>query len=88
VDDSRWLNVLIEPGYLALGGVYALYMTALWWLHHPVRNAGLVDFGWPCGLVAVAAYFGLTGTGWPPRRAVLCGLCAFCGARFILGCPG
>jgi steroid 5-alpha reductase family enzyme len=85
VDDSRWLAGLLVPDYLVLGGLYVAYMTLLWWLRRPLRNAGLVDFGWPCGLVAIAVYFYLSGDGWPPRRAVLCGMYAFCGLRFILG---
>lgn len=85
MDESRWLAALLNPAYLTLCGLYIGYMTFLWWLRRPLRNAGLVDFGWPCGLVAIAVYFYLTGTGWAPRRAVLCGMYAFCGARFILG---
>lgn len=83
--ESRWLAALLSPDFLTLGGLYTAYTTLLWWLRRPLRNAGLVDFGWPCGLVAIAAYFYLAGTGWPPRRGVLCGMYAFCGARFILG---
>ena len=83
--DSRWLAVLISPEYLLFCGCYTAYMTLLWWLRRPLRNAGLVDFGWPCGLVALAIFFFLSGIGWPARRAVLCGMYAFCGLRFILG---
>ena len=74
MDESHWLVALLRPEYLTLCGCYAAFMTFLWWLRRPLRNAGLVDLGWPCGLVAVAVYFYLTGTGWGPRRAfVLCG---------------
>jgi steroid 5-alpha reductase family enzyme len=85
VADSRWLTALLSPEYLLLCGCYLVFMTLLWWLRRRLRNAGLVDFGWPCGLVALAIFFFLTGTGWPERRAVLCGMYAFCGLRFILG---
>ena len=85
MDESRWLAALLSPEYLAFGGCYVAYMTFLWWLRRPIRNAGLVDLGWPCGLVAIAVYFYLAGTGWSPRRAVLCGMYAFCGLRFIFG---
>jgi steroid 5-alpha reductase family enzyme len=85
VDESRWLAALFSPEFLTLCGLYTGYMTFLWWLRRPLRNAGLVDFGWPCGLVVIAVYFFLTGTGWPPRRAILCGMYAFCGVRFIFG---
>jgi steroid 5-alpha reductase family enzyme len=60
-------------------------MTFLWWLRRPLRNAGMVDLGWPCGLLLLAAYFCITGTGWRPRSLVLCGLYAFCGLRFVIG---
>jgi len=83
--DSRWLCVLTSPEYLILCAGYTAFMTLLWWLRRPLRNAGLVDFGWPVGLLTIAVYFYLTGTGWAPRRAVLCGMFAFCGIRFILG---
>jgi steroid 5-alpha reductase family enzyme len=83
--ESRWLAALLSPDYLILCGCYTTYMTLLWWLRRPLRNAGLVDFGWPCGLVVIAIFFYLTATGWPARRAVLCGMYACCGLRFIVG---
>ncbi len=85
LDSSRWLAVLLSPNYLVVVAAYAAFMTALWWLRRPMRNAGLVDFGWPCGLVLVAAYFFLAGDGWLWRRVVLGGMYTFCGLRFILG---
>lgn len=85
MSNSFWLAQLLTFEYAAFAGGYFLFMTLLWWLRRPLRNAGLVDFGWPCGLVGIAVYFFLMGTGWTPRRAILCGMFAFCGARFILG---
>lgn len=82
---SWWLGVLSSADYLLLCAGYTAYMTLLWWLRRPLRNAGLVDFGWPTGLVIVAIYFYATGDGWAPRKAVLCGMVAFCGLRFMLG---
>ncbi|MFO0881016.1 MAG: DUF1295 domain-containing protein [Gemmataceae bacterium] len=84
-DYSHWLGVLLDRAYLILGAGYTVFLTFLWWLRRPLANAGLVDFGWPAGLVLLAAYFYLVGDGWWPRRAVLCGLFAFCGLRFLLG---
>src|SRR5262249_49878162 len=74
--------------YLFVCAGYTAYMTLLWRLRRPLRNAGLVDFGWPTGLVVVAVYFYATGDGWTPRKAVLCGMFAFCGLRFMLGWGG
>ncbi len=85
MDGSRWLDVLTSADYLLLCAGYTVFMTFLWWLRRPLRNAGMVDFGWPVSLVMLAVFFYLTGTGWAPRRAVLCGMFAFCGLRFILG---
>ncbi len=82
---SRWLGVLTSGPYLVLAAAYLAFMTFLWWLRRPVRNAGLVDFGWPAGLVTLAVFFFATGDGWLPRRAVACGLVGACGLRFLLG---
>jgi steroid 5-alpha reductase family enzyme len=84
-DFSRWLAILSDSNYLLLGASYTAYMTLLWWLRRPLRNAGLVDLGWPSGLVALGVYFFVTGEGWTPRKAVLCGMYAFCGLRFLIG---
>src|SRR5205809_158699 len=84
-DYSRWLGVLLSRDYLILCAAYTAFMTFLWWLRRPLGNAGLVDLGWPVGLVLLSVYFYFAGDGWPPRRAVLCALFAFCGLRFMLG---
>lgn len=60
-------------------------MTLLWWLRRPLKNGGMVDFGWPSGLVLLGVYFFLTGDGWMPRRAVIGGMFVFCGLRFMAG---
>ena len=85
MDESRWLAVLLSQNFLIVCGGYTAFMTLLWWLRRPLRNGGMVDLGWPCGLVTIGIYFFLVGNGWTPRRAVLCGMYAFCGLRFIVG---
>lgn len=84
-DYSRWLGVVTSRDYLILCAAYTAFMTFLWWLRRPLGNAGLVDLGWPTGLVLLAAYFYFASDGWLPRRAILCALFAFCGVRFMLG---
>ena len=40
MDDSRWLAVLTTADYLILCAGYTAFMTLLWWLRRPLRNAG------------------------------------------------
>src|SRR5262245_43417043 len=60
-------------------------MTFLWWVRRPLRNGGLVHVGWPCAPRPMAAPLYVTGAGCGPRRAILCGMYAACGLRFVAG---
>ncbi|MDB4413467.1 DUF1295 domain-containing protein [Pirellulaceae bacterium] len=62
-----------------------VYMTILWAIGLFVRNAGLVDIGWPTGFVGIAIYFGATGEGYGIRKAIIVSLFFICGARFTIG---
>lgn len=64
---------------------YFAYMSILWWLGLRIRNAGLVDFGWPSGFTALALYFAYYSDGLPERRWLIAGMYALCGCRFMLG---
>ena len=61
------------------------WMSLMWLICIIRRNGGMVDFGWPSGFTIIAVYVLSTGTGWGPRRAVLCGMYIFAGIRFIFG---
>ena len=60
-------------------------MSLLWWIGLKVRNAGLVDFGWPSGFTAIALFYASTGEGSWQRKAILVSMICLCGVRFILG---
>ena len=62
-----------------------IYMTVLWALRRPLRNNGLVDFGWPSSFSFIALFYLLTGTGWHLRTQLFCGLYLFCGLRMAFG---
>lgn len=44
------------------------WMFLLWLLHLPLRNASIVDFGWPLGILICTVIFALGGSGTPSRR--------------------
>ena len=71
---------LLVPSLLYFG-----YMTALWLIGLRMRNAGLVDIGWPSGFTALAFYFGLTGDGCWQRKVLIVGMYCLCGVRFMVG---
>ncbi len=70
---------------LVLGIIYFGYMSLLWLIGLLIRNAGLVDFGWPSGFTAIAVFYFCTGDGLWDRKAIIVGMYCFCGARFMIG---
>jgi steroid 5-alpha reductase family enzyme len=47
------------------------WMFLLWLLHLPLRNASIVDFGWPFGILICTVIFAFGGAGTIPRRFLL-----------------
>jgi steroid 5-alpha reductase family enzyme len=64
--------------------VIVVYMTAVWLLSLPLRNASIVDIFWGLGFIVVAAvYFGLT-DGFLGRKILITALVAVWGLRLSL----
>lgn len=63
----------------------SLYMTLMFCLSHPLKNAGLVDFAWPSSFTALTLYLMHSSTGWTTRTYVMGSLYLFCGVRFMVG---
>jgi steroid 5-alpha reductase family enzyme len=61
------------------------YMSLLWVIGLIVKNAGLVDFGWPSGFTMLALYYGSISEGYGLRIVLIVGMYCLCGARFMLG---
>ncbi len=59
-------------------------MTLLWWIHFPIKNAGILDFGWALGLALVAILYVGKGTGYAPRRLLIGSMAAIWGIRLAL----
>ncbi|MGH7962317.1 MAG: DUF1295 domain-containing protein [Candidatus Binatia bacterium] len=65
----------------------AVMMAVLWLVQRIRRDAGVVDVGWSAGLGILAIFYGLTASGYPPRRflvAAMAGLWAFRLATYLL----
>ena len=57
---------------LLLGWLWmAILMTVLWVIHFPIKNAGIVDFGWALGLTGIAWIYFFFGTGDVSRMILL-----------------
>eukprot|EP00126_Sphaerothecum_destruens_P006275 Sdes_comp19294_c0_seq1m10348 len=65
--------------------LHSLWFTLLWLCIKPLRNAGLVDLGWPTGFTAIAVFYLCKGEGVFVRRFFLACMQIFCGLRFVLG---
>ncbi|MCA2961696.1 MAG: DUF1295 domain-containing protein [Silvanigrellales bacterium] len=79
------MDVFQSLGFWVFAGIHVLYMAGLWALRVPLKNAGLVDWGWPSGFTAMALYFALSGTADGLAHVVLPTLYGICGIRFLLG---
>ena len=73
-------STLLLPGILLF-----VYMSLLWCIGLRIRNAGLVDFGWPSGFTAIALYYACIGDAPWERKAIIAAMYCVCGARFMLG---
>jgi len=58
---------LLTP--VAIGA--AVMMLALWALHYPLKDAGVVDVGWAFGLGAAAVYYAIAADGDHARRVLV-----------------
>jgi steroid 5-alpha reductase family enzyme len=72
--------ILILTGTIAVCGV----MLLLWLIHFPLHNAAIVDAGWAGGLALLGALYGLMGSGWAPRRALIATMAVVWGLRLAL----
>lgn len=73
----------MEP-YTLVGVGTALvlaFMTFLWLLHFPLRNAAIVDVGWTFSLMLLATFYALNGPGWPTRSFLLAAMVAIWALR-------
>lgn len=65
--------------------ISSIYMSLMFMISYPLKNAGMVDFAWPSTFTTLAIYLIATGSGWNVRMYLLGGMYIFCGARFIFG---
>jgi len=63
------------------GAALLLIMFLLWLVSIRIRNAGIVDAGWSLGLVLLATWYTLRGTGFPERKFILAGMIVVWGLR-------
>jgi steroid 5-alpha reductase family enzyme len=75
-------EILTSLGWGWLGIV--LFMLVLWGIQLRTRNVAILDVGWASGLVGLALYEALRGTGDPIRRALLAAMVLFWGGRLAL----
>ena len=59
-------------------------MSLLWLYGRRARNYSFVDLGWSAHFALLAVLFGLAGTGWPLRRALIGGMYALWSLRLAL----
>jgi steroid 5-alpha reductase family enzyme len=71
---------VIFTGTLAVCGL----MLFLWLIHLPMQNAAIVDAGWAGGMALLGVLYGVMGTGWAPRRAVIAMMALVWGLRLAL----
>jgi steroid 5-alpha reductase family enzyme len=74
------MPTLILTGALAVCSL----MLLLWLIHLPLRNAAIVDAGWAGGLALLGVLYGIMGSGWAPRRALIAAMSMLWGLRLAL----
>lgn len=73
-----WLQLL-----LALA-ICSTMMAILWFIQRQIGDAGVVDVGWCGGLAVLSVFYGLTSSGYEPRRFLVMGMGAIWAGRLTL----
>jgi steroid 5-alpha reductase family enzyme len=76
---SDWLSLLTGGA-----AITSVLMTALWWWHLRIGNAGVVDVGWAAALPLLAVFYAAMGPGYGPRRWVLAAMVCVWGMRLAI----
>jgi steroid 5-alpha reductase family enzyme len=63
------MSAFVLPSLAALGA--CITFAALFLLARRLNNYGIVDIAWSYAFAMVAAFYGLAGSGWPLRRAII-----------------
>lgn len=75
----------MNNSYVAFSIVYLLFIIFLWFMRRVVKNDGLIDLGWPIGLLAMPLFFhSHTEVGYNVL-SLICFFYLFCGLRFVVG---
>lgn len=64
--------------------IMVAWMAILWAIHLKIKDAGVVDFGWAGGLVLLAAFYAIAGTGSMPQRLLQAIAVGLWGTRLAL----
>jgi steroid 5-alpha reductase family enzyme len=79
------LAIFQSRDFFLFAAVHIAYMTVLWGLRVPLKNAGLVDWGWPSGFLSMAIFFATKASHNGFAAKALPAFYIICGARFLLG---
>jgi steroid 5-alpha reductase family enzyme len=77
------LDSFLDMSLIGLG-IMMILMLAVWLIHLPLKNAGLVDVAWAFGLAVLAVTYSFLGNGDPLRKWLLSGMAAVWGLRLAL----
>eukprot|EP01137_Pigoraptor_chileana_P020886 Opistho-2@83820 len=77
-------DVFASPIFYNVAVGQTAWMTLMWLLHYPLRNLGMVDFGWPSGFTFITLAYALSGPAGL-RKWLIAIPYLFCGARFMFG---
>ena len=76
---ADWLSLVAGGAALS-----AVLMTALWWWHLRLGNAGVVDVGWSAALPLLAVVYAALGPGFGPRRWLMAAMVGLWGTRLAI----
>ena len=74
-----WLSLVAGGAALS-----AVLMTALWWWHLRLGNAGVVDVGWSAALPLLAVLYAAQGPGFGPRPWLMAAMVGLWGTRLAI----